>query len=259
MSVNSSHVLRALPKAFIVRYSINFYVFEFFISARKNRMNQASQFTSEGWRVFRIMAEFVEGFELMGDVTNAVCIFGSARTTPDNPYYGMAEDIAQQLSKNGFTIITGGGPGIMEAANKGARETGGKSIGLNIELPYEQSANPFASTVINFRYFFCRKVMFVKHTTGIVIFPGGFGTIDEFFEVLTLIQTGKIRRIPVIVCGTEYWKGLIQWLRQEMLGGGCISAEDMDLITVTDDPQEVVDRLVKFMETDESKRDVPVI
>jgi hypothetical protein len=192
------------------------------------------------WRLFRILAEFVEGFEALTDAAPAVSIFGSARVQPEDPDYGTAEAIARQLAREGFTIITGGGPGIMEAANKGAAAGGGRSVGLNIELPMEQGANPFANLKVGFRYFFVRKVMFVKYASGFVILPGGFGTLDELFEAITLIQTEKIRPFPVVLVGRAYWGGLLEWIRSTALAGGKISQGDLDLIRLVDGADEAV-------------------
>jgi len=199
---------------------------------------------NESWRVFRIMAEFVEGIETLSQVENGVTIFGSARIKPDNIYYQKTENLARLLVKNGFNLITGGGPGVMEAANKGASEAGGKSVGLNIRLPFEQKPNPYANIHIDYKYFFVRKVMFVKYAVAYVIMPGGFGTMDEFFEALTLIQTKKIKSFPLILMGSEYWHGLIEWLKNTMLQEDKISPADMDLIQIVDEPEEVV-RLIK--------------
>ncbi len=195
---------------------------------------------SDPWRVFRIMGEFVEGFDSLAKVGRAVTIFGSARVTDDNPQYKLAEETARLLADEGFAVITGGGPGIMEAANKGAREAGGQSIGCNIELPFEQGLNPYVDIAINFRYFFVRKTMFVKYAEAFIIFPGGFGTMDELFEALTLIQTGKIKDFPVILFGSEYWGGLLDWIRETMLSEGKVSPEDVDLLVVTDSPEVAV-------------------
>jgi uncharacterized protein (TIGR00730 family) len=197
----------------------------------------------ESWRVFRIMGEFVEGFEELSHLGPAVTIFGSARTKPENPYYQQCVQTARLLGEAGFTIITGGGPGMMEAANKGAQEAGVCSVGLNIELPFEQDVNPHADLKIHFRYFFVRKTMFVKYAQGFVIFPGGFGTLDECFEALTLIQTGKIRNFPVVLFGSEYWKGLLDWIRAVVLPEGKIDEQDLDLFCVTDSPEEAVEYL----------------
>jgi uncharacterized protein (TIGR00730 family) len=188
------------------------------------------------WRVFRIMAEFVDGFDVMGRVGPAVSIFGSARATPADPNYATAERLAAELTRRNFAVITGGGPGIMEAANKGAFEAGGTSVGLNITLPEEQEANRYQNVSVEFHYFFCRKVMFLKYAVGYVCFPGGFGTMDEFFEAMTLIQTGKTARFPVILVGTDFWNPLVQWMKTYQLEKhGWISPGDLNLFTVTDD------------------------
>lgn len=200
------------------------------------------------WRVFRIMGEFVEGFERMSEAGPSVSVFGSARTRPGTPYYEMGVEVAKELVRLGFAVITGGGPGIMEAANKGAQEAGGASVGLNIVLPHEQTANPYVDPdkVIDFDFFFARKTMFVKYAQGYIVLPGGFGTMDELFESLTLIQTGKTTRFPVVLMGKEYWSGLVDWLREHMLGAGNISELDFDLFTITDDPVEAVATIEKF-------------
>ena len=192
----------------------------------------------ETWRVFRIMAEFVEAFEVLRSVRPAVTVFGSARTQDDHRYYQLGYNLAHTLAKEGFSIITGGGPGIMEAVNKGARDAGGKSIGLNIALPFEQKANNFLDIHLEFRYFFARKMMFLKYSCGVVVLPGGFGTMDELFESLTLIQTSKYPRFPVIMMGKEYWAGLLDWLEKRMLADGNISPSDMKVFSLTDDPEE---------------------
>jgi uncharacterized protein (TIGR00730 family) len=202
----------------------------------------------ESWRIFRIMGEFVEGFEEMANVGRGVTVFGSARTEPGHPEYEACVETARLLGEAGFGIITGGGPGIMEAANKGAREAGVVSVGCNIELPFEQHSNPYVDVEIDFRYFFVRKTMFVKYAEAFVIFPGGFGTMDELFESLTLIQTGKVRHFPVVLMGTEYWGGLMDWLRNTMAPHGKISDEDLDLILFTDDPAECRDHIVHRLE-----------
>jgi len=194
--------------------------------------------TTDPWRVMRITSEIVDGFDTLSSVERGVSIFGSARTSPDDPHYELAVETARLLAKAGYSIITGGGPGIMEAANKGARLGKGRSIGCNIELPFEQSTNPYVDTAINFRYFFVRKTMFIKYSNAFVVFPGGFGTLDEAFEALTLIQTGKIYRFPVVFVGKAYWSGLVDWLRDKVLGAHKISPEDLDLFTVTDDAAE---------------------
>jgi len=203
---------------------------------------------TDPWRVLRIMGEFVEGFDTLSDVRNAVTIFGSARTPTDDPYYEKAIETAKLLAQEGFPIITGGGPGIMEAANRGAQEGNGLSIGCNIELPHEQGTNPYVERSIDFRYFFVRKMMFVKYSTAFVVFPGGFGTMDELFEALTLIQTGKVKHFPVVLFGRAYFQGLIDWLREVAAGQGKIDAKDLDLLYVTDDPAEVVRRIQKARE-----------
>ena len=201
----------------------------------------------ESWRVFRIMAEFVEGIETLSDVNNAVTIFGSARVMPDDLYYKKTEKMARLLVQDGFSVITGGGGGIMEAANKGASEAGGKSVGMNIQLPFEQKPNPYANINIHYKYFFIRKVMFVKYAVAYVILPGGFGTMDELFEALTLIQTKKIKSFPLILMGSEYWQGLLDWLKKTMLQEGKISPADLDLIQVVDEPEEVVKLIKKYV------------
>lgn len=198
----------------------------------------------DSWRVFRIMGEFVEGFEDMGKIGTGVSIFGSARTKPDDPMYQACVETARCLGEAGFPIITGGGPGMMEAANKGAQLASVPSIGCNIELPFEQASNPYLDVSIDFRYFFVRKTMFVKYACAFVIFPGGFGTMDELFESLTLIQTNKVRDFPVVLFGTEYWGGLLDWIRNTMLPGGKISPGDIDLMLLTDDPAEVTEHIV---------------
>ena len=199
----------------------------------------------ESWRVFRIMAEFVDAIEELSQIGHAVSIFGSARVTPEDEYYQKAEKLARLLTQSGFGVITGGGPGIMEAANKGAQEGGGKSVGMNIHLPLEQKPNSYANVSIDYKYFFIRKVMFVKYALAYVILPGGFGTMDEFFEALTLIQTKRIRSFPVILMGSDYWAGLIDWLKKTMLMEGKISQEDLDLFQVIDDPDIVVKQIKK--------------
>jgi len=194
----------------------------------------------ETWRIFRIMSEFVEGFEELSNVKRAVSIFGSARMSRNNHHYKAVMELAELLSKKGFSIITGGGPGIMEAGNRGAKKGKGLSIGLNIEIPKEQTPNKYQDKRLDFRYFFARKVMFVKYSVGYVITPGGFGTMDEFFEALTLMQTGKIRRFPIIMFGKDYWDDLLKWMRKTLIPAGTISKEDMSLFCITDDPEEVV-------------------
>ena len=200
---------------------------------------------TDPWRVFRIMGEFVEGFDELATLSRGIAIFGSARTRPDDPDYKAAQETAALLAAQGFAVITGGGPGIMEAANRGAFEAGGSSIGCNIELPFEQRPNPYQTLSLTFKYFFVRKMMFVKYSLAFVIFPGGFGTLDELFEALTLIQTKKIRNFPVVLFGAKYWTGLLEWLRAEVLPGGKISEHDMDIFHITDSPSEVVEIVVR--------------
>ncbi len=200
---------------------------------------------TDPWRALRILAEFVEGFDAMARVGPAVTVFGSARTTEDNPVYGLARTIGSQLAGAGYAVITGGGPGVMEAANRGCQEAGGMSVGCNIELPHEQGMNPYVDLGVEFRYFFARKVMFVKYADAFVILPGGIGTLDELFESLTLIQTGKVRHFPVVLVGRAYWTGLIDWMRETMLGSGAIAAADLDLFHLTDDPAEVIEIIKK--------------
>ena len=199
----------------------------------------------DSWRVFRIMGEFVEGFEEMSQIGPAVSVFGSARTGEDDPMYGLCMETTRRLGAAGFSIITGGGPGIMEAANKGARLAGAKSIGCNIELPFEQKTNDFLDVSIDFRYFFVRKTMFVKYAEAFVIFPGGLGTLDELFEALTLIQTNKVHDFPVILFGSAYWSGLLEWIERTMVGEGKIERKDLALLFVTDDPAEAAEHIVR--------------
>jgi hypothetical protein len=196
---------------------------------------------TDTWRVMRIMGEFIEGFDKLAMVEKGVTFFGSARTAPDDPQYLAAQATAKLLAEEGFSIITGAGPGIMEAANKGAQEGGGHSVGCNIELPFEQRANPYVDTLVDFRYFFVRKTMFIKYSIGYVIFPGGFGTLDELFEAVTLIQTGKVSQFPVVLFGTHYWAGLVRWIQSRMLAEKKISPGDLDLLVITDDPREAAD------------------
>ncbi|MCA3748530.1 MAG: TIGR00730 family Rossman fold protein [Rubrobacter sp.] len=200
---------------------------------------EAAFVRTDTWRVLRIMGEFVEGFEELAGLGPAVTFFGSARVGPSDPMYAAAVETARLLGEAGFAIITGGGPGIMEAGNRGAREAGVPSVGLNIELPYEQGCNPFVDLPLEFRYFFVRKTMFVKYAQAFVIFPGGFGTMDELFEALTLIQTGKVHDFPVILFGSDYWRGMCGWLRDVVLEEGKISRADMELLALTDSPEEV--------------------
>ncbi len=192
------------------------------------------------WRTFHIMAEFVEGFEALADCHPSVSIFGSTRVKPEDEVYQKAERIGQLLAENGFGVITGGGPGVMEAANKGASLAGGKSIGLNIELPLEQTPNPYTNMNLIFHYFFVRKVMFIKYAVAYIILPGGFGTMDELFESITLIQTHKIRPFPVILVGSKYWKGLLDWIKEVVLKEGKISPSDLEILQLTDEPEEII-------------------
>jgi uncharacterized protein (TIGR00730 family) len=200
------------------------------------------------WQIFKIMAEFVDGFEKLSKIGPCVSIFGSARTKPDNKYYQLAEDIAYKLTKEGYGIITGGGPGIMEAANKGAKNAGGKSVGLNIELPFEQSANAFVDPdkLITFDYFFVRKLMFIKYAQGFVVLPGGFGTMDELFEALTLIQTKKIGKFPIVLAGREYWAGLFEWIKKTLLIEHMVDERDLNLIFLADDAEHAVSHINEF-------------
>ncbi len=202
--------------------------------------------TQDPWRIFRIMAEFVEGFEELSQIGPAVTVFGSARTMPGDKYYKLAEESAFLLAKDGYAIITGAGPGIMEAANKGAKKAGIVSIGLNIQVPVAQKPNRFITKLLEFRYFFCRKVMFLKYAKASVIFPGGFGTMDEFFETITLIQTQRINKVPVVLVGSEYWKGLIEWVKKAMLKGSRISEDDLEIFCIVDKPSEVVEVIKNF-------------
>ncbi len=205
--------------------------------------------SKEAWRVFGIMAEFVAATDRLNIIQPAVSIFGSARTRPDHPYYKKTEEIARLLSDAGFSVISGGGPGIMEAANKGAFYGKSPSVGLNIQLPHEQHNNPYQNISQTFKHFFARKVMFVKFASAYVVMPGGFGTLDELMEALTLVQTGKTRRIPIILVCSDYWRGMVDWIRQTLLSEGMINPEDMDLIQVTDDPETVVSAIFKHYET----------
>jgi len=205
------------------------------------RMSDNTSFVHEDpWRIFRIMAEFVDSFQTMSQVGPAVTIFGSARTKTSDKYYHAASAIAKGLAHHNLAVVTGGGPGIMEAANKGAAQAGGKSVGLNIELPHEQSGNRFSNVPIHFHYFFARKVCFVKYSLGFVFMPGGFGTLDEFFEVLTLVQTQRIPQFPMILYGSEHWKGLLAWVRSRLEKDKFISPDDLDLVKLTDDTDEVI-------------------
>lgn len=211
------------------------------MSENNNQTDLQQTFSGDAWRVFRIVSEFVDGFENMTNIGPSVSIFGSARLQPTSPYYKLAVSAAQSIAKRGFAIITGGGPGIMEAANKGAQSVNGRSCGLSIDLPMESASNLFIDLKYNlrFRYFFVRKVMFIRYAQGYVFLPGGVGTLDELFEALTLIQTKKIHPFPIYMMGKDYWEGLMDWIKEVMLGHACISPEDLDLIHLTDDPEEV--------------------
>lgn len=204
--------------------------------------------TYDSWQIFKIMAEFVQGFERMAKIGPCVSVFGSARTKPSAKHYKMAEEVAYLLTKKGFGIITGGGPGIMEAANKGAHFAGGKSVGLNIKLPFEQQANPFIDpeTLIEFDYFYVRKVMFMKYSQGYIVLPGGFGTLDELFEAVTLIQTAKLVHFPIVMVDGSYWAGLIEWVKKSLLEEGNISSDDLDIIKLVDTPAEAVETIDEF-------------
>jgi len=202
----------------------------------------------ESWKIFQIMAEFVEGFERLAKISPSVSIFGSARTKKDDPYYKLAEDIALELSNAGFSVVSGGGPGIMEAANKGAYEGKSPSVGLNIQLPHEQSGNGYQDIGLTFRHFFSRKVMFVKYASAYVVLPGGFGTLDELAEILTLVQTGKSRKIPIILVVSSFWSKLVDWFQTTLVEAGTINADDMDLITILDDPKDVVNAIFDHYE-----------
>ena len=201
-------------------------------------------FAEQPWRIFRIMSEFVEGFEELADVSPSVCIFGGSRAKRSSKHYRLARRVARMLAKRGASVITGGGPGIMEAANRGAAEAGAVSVGLNIDLPTEQKPNPYINRLINFRYFFARKYMFLYHSASFIIFPGGFGTMDELFEALTLIQTERHPNFPVVLVDSSYWGGLLGWVRKQMLGQGYIAKEDLDLFTIADSPEDIVDAAI---------------
>ncbi len=220
------------------------------------KIKQWSKLKGENsWTMFKVISEFVNSFEIMNNTDPCISIFGSARTKPENKYYQLAVDVARRMTKEGYGVITGGGPGIMEAGNKGASMDGGLSVGLNIDLPFEQSHNPYINPEhnLNFRYFFVRKVMFVKYAQAFVVLPGGFGTLDELFEVLTLIQTKKITEVPVILVGTDFWTGMKDWITNVMLEQeGNISAKDLDLIPITDDPEEIMTIINDFYSADES-------
>jgi len=206
-------------------------------------------FTQEDtWRIFRIMSEFVEGFEVLSKVGKAVSVFGSSRTKPGTKYYKLAEEIAYLLAKEGYAVITGSGPGLMEAANKGTRRAKGQSVGLNIQLPLQQKPNKYVDLLLDFRYFFIRKVMFVKYAKAFVILPGGYGTLDEFTEAINLIQTQRISEFPVVLFNREYWGGMVEWMKDKVLKNGCISKQDLNIFTLVDTPKEVVEAIKKFYE-----------
>ena len=202
--------------------------------------------SSDSWRTFRIMAEFVQGFDNLATITRGVSVFGSARTAPDDANYVAARETGKLLAEAGFEVITGGGPGIMEAANRGAQEAGGVSVGCNVELPFEQLPNPYQNRALTFKYFFIRKTMFIKYSNAFIIFPGGFGTMDEVFEALTLIQTRKIRNFPVVLFNSQYWRGMLQWISSVMLHEGNINSEDLQLLHLTDSPKDAVDFIIKW-------------
>jgi len=202
----------------------------------------------ESWKIFQIMAEFVEGFERLAQIHPSVSIFGSARTAPTHPYFALAEEISRLLSDAGFSVVSGGGPGIMEAVNKGAYAGKSPSVGLNIQLPHEQAGNPYQDISLSFRHFFARKVMFVKYASAYVVLPGGFGTLDELMEIMTLIQTGKSRRIPIILVHAPFWRGLLDWFRNTLVPEGTIGPEDLDLLTVLDRPQDVLQAIFRYYE-----------
>ncbi len=213
---------------------------------KKEKITKVDFPREDTWRVFRIMSEFVEGFEILSELGQAVSFFGSSRMKPNNKYYKLTEKIAYLLAKEGYAIITGSGPGVMEAANKGAKRAGGHSVGLNIQIPMEQKPNKYVDTLLDFRYFFVRKVMFVKYAKAFVIMPGGYGTLDEFTEAINLIQTERIPKFPVVLFGSEYWKGMLDWFRDTVLENGNISKEELHIFKVTDSPKEVVSIIKKF-------------
>ena len=231
MSLDDPHTMRTLPTDNAMR-----------------REERDRALTRDSWKIFQIMSEFVEGFAQLADLSPSVSIFGSARFAPDNPWYERSEHLARLLSDSGFAVVSGGGPGVMEAANKGAFAGKSASVGLNIKLPHEQSGNPFQDISLNFKYFFARKVMFVKYASAYVVMPGGFGTLDEMAEILTLVQTGKSKRIPIILYGSEFWSGLVAWMRDTLVPTGTISETDLDLFTITDDPDEAVSTIFDFYE-----------
>jgi uncharacterized protein (TIGR00730 family) len=208
---------------------------------------------ADPWRVLRILSEFVEGFDALNDVGPAVTVFGSARTKPDDPYYAAGRALGAALAQRGYAVITGGGPGIMEAVNRGCHEAGGLSVGCNIELPHEQQLNKYVDLGVEFRYFFVRKNMFVKYAQGFVIFPGGLGTLDELFESLTLAQTGKIEHFPIVLFGSAYWKGLLDWMRAVVLAHGAMAEDDFNLVSITDDVEEAADMATRPLPLEDAK------
>lgn len=218
--------------------------------------DDAHLFTPDAWRVFRIISEFVDGFETMTNIGPSVSIFGSARLPLDHPYYKLAIDVAEHISKKGFAIITGGGPGLMEAANKGAQMANGKSCGLGVDLPFESELNPFIDRKyrLNFRYFFVRKVMFIRYAQGYVFLPGGYGTLDELFEALTLIQTNKIHPFPIYLMGSSYWKGMLDWIKTTVLNEKCVDEKDLQMLIITDDPEEVANGIERHYQRDRAPR-----
>lgn len=226
------------------------------MSDHRHDQDPKQAFSADAWRVFRIISELVDGFETMMDLGPSVSIFGSARLKPASPYYNLAIDVAQHVANRGFAIITGGGPGIMEAANKGAQSVNGRSCGLSIDLPMESATNEFIDNRydLRFRYFFVRKVMFIRYAQGYVFLPGGLGTLDELFEALTLIQTHKIQPFPIYLMGMEYWTGLIEWIKGALLAHECISPEDLNLIHLTDDPEEVANGIERHYQRDRAER-----
>lgn len=214
------------------------------VNSTKKKMDQLK--FEDPWRVFKIMAEFVSGFEQFAEIQQAVTIFGSARTKPDDPMYQMAVKTADLLAKEGYAVITGGGPGIMEAGNKGAMDADGESVGLNIDLPFEQKPNPYIKTLVNFHYFFIRKVMFLKYAKAFVVFPGGFGTLDELFECITLVQTQRVEKCPIVLVGTSFWGGMVSWIKDRLISEQKIHPDDIDIFKVVDDPEEVVQIIKDF-------------
>lgn len=218
----------------------------------KNRYEINRLEKQDSWRMFRIIGEFVEGFDLLPNYLPAVTVYGSARIQEDSPYYELARNLGEALSREGYTVITGGGPGLMESANRGAFEAKGQSIGLNVELPMEQKANPYLTQGMSFRYFFVRKVMLVKYATGFILLPGGFGTLDEFFETLTLIQTGKIKPFPVVLLGREFWSGLVDWMQDQVLNRGLVGKDDLSLFHLTDDVDDAVAHINEYRSNNDS-------